>query len=59
MQLLWVYNSRILRIKNAKFSGWYCYMNKNIQGDFLLIEISVPLRQKQACSHGVKNGCKF
>ena len=34
-------NSRTLRIKNAKFSGWYFYMNKNIQGDFQIC-IRVP-----------------
>ena len=34
--------SRILMIKNAKFSGYWFYMNKNILGDFQ-IYISVPL----------------
>ena len=29
-------------IKNAKFSGWYFYMNMNIWGDFHIC-ISVPL----------------
>ena len=35
-------NSRILRIKNAKFSEYCFYMNTNIQGDFQIC-ISVPL----------------
>ena len=30
MQILWVNNSRICRITNAKFSGYYFYMNTNI-----------------------------
>ena len=38
-----VNNSRILKIKNMKFSGYYFYSNKNIEGDFQ-IRISVPLR---------------
>ena len=38
-----VNNSRILRIKNAKFSGYCFYMNRNIYGDFQIC-ISVPLR---------------
>ena len=33
------FNLRILRIKNAKFSGYYLYMNKKSQG----MRISVPL----------------
>ena len=37
-----VNNSRILRIKNAKFSGHCFYMNTKIQGDFQIC-ISVPL----------------
>ena len=36
-------NSRILRIINAKFSGYCFYMNKNMWGDFQ-IWISVPLK---------------
>ena len=35
-------NSRILAIKNAKFSGYYFHMNLNIQGGFQIC-ISVPL----------------
>ena len=35
-------NSRILTIKNAKFSGYHFYMNLNIKGDFQIC-ISVPL----------------
>ena len=38
-----VNNSRTLRLKNAKFSGYCFYMNTNIQGDSP-IGISVPLR---------------
>ena len=36
-------NSRILRIKNTKLSGYCLYKNSNIQGDFQ-INASVPLR---------------
>ena len=35
-------NSRILSIKNAKFSGYYFYMNLNIKRNFQIC-ISVPL----------------
>ena len=35
-------NSRILRIQNAEFSGYYFYMNTNIWRDFQIC-ISVPL----------------
>ena len=38
-----VNNSRILRIKNTKLSGYCLYINTNIQGDFQ-INTSVPLR---------------
>ena len=41
-QTLRVYNSRILRVKTAKFSGYYFYMSTNIQGDFEIC-IRVPL----------------
>ena len=34
MQILRVNSSRILTIKNAKFSEYYFYMNLNILGDF-------------------------
>ena len=37
-------NSRIVRIKNAKFSGYCFYMNTNIHRDFQIC-ISVPLMQ--------------
>ena len=37
-----VNNSRILRIKNAKFSGYYFYMNANISWDFQIC-ICVPV----------------
>ena len=33
-QTLRVYNSRIHKIKNVKFSGYYFYMNLNAWGDF-------------------------
>ena len=36
-------NSRILRIKNAKFSGYCFYINTNMELDFQIC-ISVPLR---------------
>ena len=42
IQILRVNNSRILTIKNAKFSEYYFYMNLNILGDFQFC-ISVPL----------------
>ena len=35
-------NSRIHRIKKAKFSGYFFYMNRNIWEDFQMC-ISVPL----------------
>ena len=38
-----VNNSRILRIKNTKLSGYCLYINTNIQGDFQ-INTSLPLR---------------
>ena len=41
-KILRVNNSRILTIKNAKFSEYYFYMNLNILGDFQFC-ISVPL----------------
>ena len=34
IQTLRVNNSRILPIKNAKFSGYYFYMNLDIWGEF-------------------------
>ena len=36
-------NPRVLRIKNAKFSGYFFRINTNIHGDFQIC-ISVPLR---------------
>ena len=42
MQTIRVNNLRILSIKNAKFSGYYFYMNLNIQRNFQIC-ISVPL----------------
>ena len=38
-------NSRILRIKNTKFSGYSFYMKTNIQGHFQIC-VSVPLKQE-------------
>ena len=38
-----MYNSIILSVKNAKFSGYYFDMNLNITGDFQIC-ISVPLK---------------
>ena len=40
-------NSRILTIKNAKFSGFYFYKNLNRQGDFQIC-ISLPFMIKRA-----------
>ena len=42
IQTLKVCNSRILMMKNAKFSGYCFYMNLNIWGDFRVC-ISLPL----------------
>ena len=39
-------NSRILRTKNAKFSGYYFYLKTNVQGDFQIC-IRVPLKLKE------------
>ena len=47
IQTLRVNNSRILTIMNAKFSGYYFYMNLNIWGDFQIC-ISVTLRARKA-----------
>ena len=44
IQTLRVNNSRTLTIKNAKFSGYYLYMNSNIWGNFQIC-ISVPLKK--------------
>ena len=44
IQTLCVNNSRVFRIKNAKFSEYYFYMSKNIQEDFQIC-ISSPLNQ--------------
>ena len=38
-------NSRIFRIKNVKYSGYYFYINTNISRGFQIC-ISVPLIQK-------------
>ena len=42
IQFLRMNNPTILIIKNAKFSGYYFYMNLNIKGDFHIC-MSVPL----------------
>ena len=42
LETSWANNSRILRIKNAKFSRYCFYMNTNIWGHFQIC-ISVPL----------------
>ena len=42
VQTLRVNNSRILKIQNAKFSGYYFHMNTNMWRDFQIC-ISVPL----------------
>ena len=41
-------NSRVLTIRNAKFPGYYFYMNLNIWGDFQFC-ISVPLKIRVIC----------
>ena len=41
-------NSKILRIKNAKFSGYLFYVKTNIYGDFQIC-ISVPLSSISFC----------
>ena len=46
-------NSRIARIKNAKFPEYFSYINTNIHGDFKLC-ISVPLKLSQ---NSLENTC--
>ena len=48
IQTLRVNNSRILTIKNAKFSGYFVYVNLNIWEDFQIC-ISVPLSRSATC----------
>ena len=48
-------NSRILRIQNAKFSGYHFYMNTNIWRDFQ-ISISVPLIALKLDSVSINKG---
>ena len=48
-------NWRIFGIQNAKFSGYYFYMNTNIRRDFQIcisvtLYISVTLRRQQSLS---------
>ena len=45
LQISRVNNYRILRFKNAKFSGYCFYMNTNIYGYFQ-IYVSVPLSNR-------------
>ena len=40
IQTLRVNNSKILTIKNAKFSGYYFYLNSNIWWDFLPLTLA-------------------
>ena len=47
IQILRVNNSRIAKIKNAKLSGYYFYMNLDIWEDFQIC-ISVPLKRYAA-----------
>ena len=49
-------NSRIFRIKNAKFSGYSFYMNTNIYGDFQIC-ITLPLNKAAGFSKYVKSFC--
>ena len=46
----WANNSRILRIKNAKFSGYCFYMKTNIKGDFRIC-INVPCKSLLSEGH--------
>ena len=48
IQNLWVNNWRILRIENAKFSGYCFNMNSNIHCNFQMC-ISVPLEKYTGC----------
>ena len=43
-------NSRILRIQNAEFSGYYFYMNTNIWRDFQIC-INAPLKRMRNAMH--------
>ena len=45
LQTLLVNNLKILKVKNARFSGYYFYTNLNIWGDFQIC-ISVSLSKK-------------
>ena len=58
IQTLRVNNSRILTIKNAKFSGCYFYMNPNIWGEFQIC-ISVPLKTSlnKQCLLEIERSC--
>ena len=50
MQTLWVNNSRILRIKNTKFSEYYINLNSTIQEDFQIcisVYLQIFLSKKQ------------
>ena len=49
MQILRANNSRTFSIKNAKFSGYYFYMNLSIWRNFQIC-ISVPLRFLLRCT---------
>ena len=49
--------SRIPRIKDAKFFGYYFYMNTSIEGDFQ-IYISVPLITAQKANNILYLECK-
>ena len=51
-------NSRILTIRNAKFSGYYFYINLNIWGDFQIC-FGVPLKRDFSSSKTIhfNNNC--
>ena len=53
-QGLRVNNSIILRVENAKFWGYYCYVNYNIKGNFQTC-ISIPLIHKHKYAYLTTN----
>ena len=57
-KILRVNNSRVITIKNTKFSGYYFYMNLNIWVDFQFC-ISVSLKSCSLYTHRGVNRNRF
>ena len=49
-------NSKILTIKNAKFSGYYLYINLNIRGDF---QICTSVSLSRSVTREATRICQF